>query len=155
MEFKTKNKIISSEIRNFETPDPNGRNARAIRYHTNEENVTNSLGRRSIGCVECKEAANSVDVTHIDSGRIKEVVIRMIREVNRNYEFTKTSKAWINWSRGNLLKRGSAKKGFDFRISTPKRKVGTESYNDIRGGKAWALRLILTQTFQWDKCKLK
>lgn len=77
----------------------------------------------------------------------------MIREVNRNSEFVKSSKAWLNWGRGNLIKRGSAKKGFDFRISTPDYKAVNESYHDIRGGKAWATRLILTTTFQWDKSK--
>ena len=77
----------------------------------------------------------------------------MIREVETNSDAVATNKAFLNWARGVLTKRGSHKKGFEFKIVLPLRLDPFEVYGDIRGATAWATKLVLCQTFQWDKSK--
>lgn len=111
------------------------------------------MGRKYIGCIPCKKASVCVNVVYINNTRVTETVVRTIREVTNNSNFQRTSKMFIEWSRGVLCKRFKHERGFDFRVDSANYVADSESYSDLRGAKVWATRLILTGSFIWDRSK--
>ena len=141
------------EIASFETPQPYGPRANALRDHTFGLDVPNP-DPNMMGCVPCKKASAAVVVSQITKSRLVEVIVRTIREIGTNGVEVQTNKRFLVWARGVLTKKGSHKKGFEFKICTPPRiNPRREIYGDVRASTAWATRLILCQTFQWDRCK--
>lgn len=92
-------------------------------------------------------------MAQISYSRLKEVIVRTIREVDTNGQIMKTGKAYLEWARGILVKKGGQGKGFELKLNLPTAINPLYVYGDIRGSTAWATRLVLCQTFQWDKSK--